>query len=71
MARTEKPTSTRDEIRQRLQHELRGGNPTGLRPSRQADGRLTFVHLWMTVVPELMRGLLDTATNHSHFGRVG
>src|SRR5829696_1366276 len=36
--RTETPTSTRDEIRQRLQDELGGGNPTGLRRSRGLTG---------------------------------
>jgi hypothetical protein len=70
MARTETPTSTRNEIRQRVQHELRGGNPTGLRPSRGADGQLTFVHPCVTAVARVDAGAPYTATNHSHFRRM-
>jgi hypothetical protein len=34
MARTETPAATRDEIRQRLDDEMQGGSPTGLRSPR-------------------------------------
>ena len=53
MARTETPAAIRQEIHRRLDDELRGGSPTGLRPARDADGQVTFVHPWIVLSPEL------------------
>ncbi|WP_158891291.1 class I SAM-dependent methyltransferase [Amycolatopsis anabasis] len=50
MHRTATPEDARAEIRERMRTELDGGPETGLRPSRDADGVLTFVHTWATTV---------------------
>jgi ubiquinone/menaquinone biosynthesis C-methylase UbiE len=49
MRRSQTPTSVQEEIRQRLDDEVAGGVPTGLRPARNGDHR-TFTHRWGTVV---------------------
>jgi hypothetical protein len=56
MARTETPAANRDEIRQRLDEEMQGGFPTGLRPARDADGQVTFVHPWIAAVARVGHG---------------
>jgi SAM-dependent methyltransferase len=50
LRRTATPAADCEEIRTRLRAELDGGPPTGLRPYREADGTLTFVHTWATIV---------------------
>ena len=50
LERTATPPGDREEIRTRLRAELDGGPPTGLRPHREADDTLTFVHAWATIV---------------------
>ena len=49
MSRTGTPLSVRTAIRQRLEHELAGGQPTGLRPYRRPDGAISFTHQWVTI----------------------
>ena len=39
MNRTQTPAGTRDAIRERIGRELAGGEPTGLRPDRDAGRR--------------------------------
>jgi hypothetical protein len=56
MARTETPAANRDEIRQRLDEEMQGGFPAGLRPARDADGQVTFVHPWIAAVARVRHG---------------
>jgi hypothetical protein len=56
MAHTETPAANRDEIRQRLDEEMRGGFPTGLRPARDADRQVTFVHPWIAAVARVGHG---------------
>ena len=56
MARTETPAANCDEIRQRLDGEMQGGFPTGLRPARDADGQVTFVHPWIAAVARVGHG---------------
>jgi ubiquinone/menaquinone biosynthesis C-methylase UbiE len=56
MARTETPAATRDEIRQRLDEEMHGGTPTGLRPSRDATGQVTLVHPWIAAIATVEYG---------------
>jgi SAM-dependent methyltransferase len=50
MRRTGTPDADREEIRRRLLAEIDGGEPTGLRPARDREGTVTFVHTWATVV---------------------
>lgn len=49
MSRTGTPGPARSAIRQRLDRELTGGQPTGLRPDRRLDGAISFNHQWVTV----------------------
>jgi ubiquinone/menaquinone biosynthesis C-methylase UbiE len=56
MARTETPAATRDEIRQRLNDEMQGGSPTGLRPARDAEGQVRFVHPWIAAIARVEHG---------------
>ena len=49
MSRTGTPGPARSAIRQRLDRELAGGQPTGLRPYRRFDGAISFSHQWVTV----------------------
>ncbi len=49
LARTQTPDHSRAEIRARLDDEIGGGRPTGLRPSSDADGRW-FTHRWASLV---------------------
>ncbi|HEY9418501.1 MAG TPA: class I SAM-dependent methyltransferase [Pseudonocardia sp.] len=49
MHRSQTPGEVREEIRLRLDDEMAGGRPTGLRPARDGDRR-TFMHRWATVV---------------------
>jgi ubiquinone/menaquinone biosynthesis C-methylase UbiE len=49
MARSRTPDPVRTEIRARLDDELAGGPPTGLRPCRDGDRR-SLRHRWSTVV---------------------
>jgi hypothetical protein len=56
MARTETPAATRDEIRQRLDNEMHGGSPIGLRPAQDADGQVTFVHPWIIAIARVKHG---------------
>ena len=56
MARTETPAAIREEIRRRLDDELRGGSPTGLRPARDAGGQVTFVHPWIIAIIRVKHG---------------
>lgn len=46
MERSQTPAPVRDEIRARVAAEVAGGAPTGLRPYRESDGAVTFVHRW-------------------------
>jgi SAM-dependent methyltransferase len=45
-----------DEIRQRLDGDMQAGFPTGLRPARDADGQVTFVHPWIAAVARVGHG---------------
>jgi ubiquinone/menaquinone biosynthesis C-methylase UbiE len=56
MARTETPAAIRDEIRHRLDDEMQGGSPTGLRPARDADGQVTFIHPWIAAIARVKHG---------------
>jgi SAM-dependent methyltransferase len=49
MRRTRTPPADRATIRDRIERELAGGDPTGLRPRRGPDGAITFTHVWATV----------------------
>jgi SAM-dependent methyltransferase len=49
MQRSQTPELDRAEIRRRLDAELAGGRPTGLRPVRTGDS-VTFTHVWGTIV---------------------
>jgi hypothetical protein len=49
MSRTGTPIPGRYAIRERLDQELVGGQPTGLRPYRRLDGAISFTHQWVTV----------------------
>jgi hypothetical protein len=49
MNRTDTPVAARDAIRERLDRELAGGQPTGLRPHRTPDGTISFTHEWATI----------------------
>jgi SAM-dependent methyltransferase len=49
MERTQTPAATRDEIRERMRSELDGGEPTGLRPRRDAGGSVSLTHVWATI----------------------
>jgi len=46
MNRTQTPAGTRDAIRERIGRELAGGEPTGLRPDRDAGGAIGISHVW-------------------------
>jgi len=46
MERTATPAGTRELIRTRFAEELVGGQPTGLRPSRDESGVLELTHTW-------------------------
>lgn len=48
--RTQTPPQVRAEIRERLDRELGGGPPTGLRPVRGPDGTVSFTHTWAAVL---------------------
>jgi ubiquinone/menaquinone biosynthesis C-methylase UbiE len=50
LERSQTPASVRDEIRHRFARELDGGDPTGLRPARGADGTVSFTHTWAAVL---------------------
>lgn len=50
MARSNTPPAVRDAIRGRLDDEMAGGAPTGLRPFRETDGTVSFVHRWVLFV---------------------
>src|SRR5215813_5641761 len=56
MSRTGTPSPVRSAIRERLDRELAGGQPTGLRPYLRLDGTIGFYHQWATV----------TAVPHRH-----
>jgi hypothetical protein len=56
MARTETPAATREEIRQRLDDDLQGGSPTGLRPVLDSDGQVTFVPPWIAALARVGHG---------------
>jgi SAM-dependent methyltransferase len=49
MHRTQTPPGTRDAIRERIVRELAGGEPTGLRPDRDAGGAIGISHVWAAV----------------------
>jgi hypothetical protein len=49
MNRTQTPPGTRDAIRERIGRELGGGDPTGLRPDRDAGGAIGISHVWAAV----------------------
>jgi SAM-dependent methyltransferase len=49
MSRTRTPPAARGAIRDRLERELDGGEPTGLLPRRDRDGVITLTHVWVTV----------------------
>ena len=49
MQRSQTPAPVREEIRLRLDEEVAGGEPTGLRPARDGEHR-TLRHRWGTVV---------------------
>lgn len=49
MERTQTPAGTRAAIRERIGRELDGGEPTGLRPQRGADGAVNLTHVWATI----------------------
>jgi SAM-dependent methyltransferase len=49
MSRTGTPIPARNAIRERLNQELAGGQPTGLRPHRRLDGPISFTHQWVTI----------------------
>ncbi|HEX4246629.1 MAG TPA: methyltransferase domain-containing protein [Pseudonocardia sp.] len=49
MTRSATPDHDRDEIRRRLDEEIAGGEPTGLRPTRTGGVR-TFTHTWATIL---------------------
>ncbi|WP_167476087.1 class I SAM-dependent methyltransferase [Nocardia arthritidis] len=49
LERSRTPEEVRARIRSRLEQELDGGPATGLAPSRLPDGRIRFVHPWVTV----------------------
>ena len=49
MSRTGTPIPARNAIRERLNQELAGGQPTGLRPHRRLDGAISFTHQWVTI----------------------
>jgi hypothetical protein len=49
MNRTGTPRATRSMIRVRINRELDGGEPTGLRPHRDPDGSISLNHVWATV----------------------
>jgi SAM-dependent methyltransferase len=49
MERTQTPADTRALIRARLDRELDGGEPTGLRPRRAQDGTVSLTHVWAAV----------------------
>jgi hypothetical protein len=49
MNRTQTPAGTRDAIRERIGRELAGGEPTGLRPDRDAGGTIGISHVWAAV----------------------
>ena len=46
MERTATPSGTRELIRTRFAEEFAGGEPTGLRPSRDESGVLALTHIW-------------------------
>lgn len=52
MQRAQTPEQDRRHIRQRLQSELDGGDPSGLHPQRD-NGRLTIRHRWLIVVADV------------------
>ena len=49
MSRAGTPIPARSAIRERLDQELAGGQPTGLRPYRSLDGAVSFTHQWVTI----------------------
>ena len=49
MDRTQTPPGARDAIRERIGRELAGGEPTGLRPDRDAAGGIGISHVWSAV----------------------
>jgi SAM-dependent methyltransferase len=49
MSRSGTPSPARSAIRERLDQELAGGQRTGLRPYRRADGTISFNHEWLTL----------------------
>jgi SAM-dependent methyltransferase len=49
MSRAGTPIPARGAIRERLDQELAGGRPTGLRPYRRLDGAVSFTHQWVTI----------------------
>lgn len=49
MERTQTPGPVRAELRDRVEHELGGGEPTGLRPRRDGDGTVSLTHTWVTI----------------------
>ncbi len=49
MSRTRTAPADRATIRDRIERELAGGDPTGLHPRRSPDGAITFTHVWVTV----------------------
>lgn len=55
MARTQTPDDDRRHIRARLDEELSGGTPTGLRPHRTDDGRMMILHRWAAIGASVSR----------------
>ena len=49
MNRTQTSPAARDAIRERVDRELAGGEPTGLRPDRGAGGAIGISHVWAAV----------------------
>src|SRR5262249_9411187 len=49
MSRAGTPRPAGTAIRQRLEHDPAGGQPTGLRPSRRPDGAISFPPRWVTI----------------------
>ncbi|WP_405166753.1 methyltransferase domain-containing protein [Nocardia sp. NBC_01499] len=49
LGRTQTPEEIRAQIHARLTDELDGGPATGLTPSKAPDGRISFIHPWITV----------------------
>jgi SAM-dependent methyltransferase len=49
MARTQTLSGLREQLRERIGHELGRGEPTGLRPRRDEHGTVTITHTWAMI----------------------